>query len=89
VLPLFTLVVMGLLTITMLVLVVMAAADMEQILHGSSVSDDPWSGPAPGPDPQAYAAVAGREAMEQYDAWSDPPADSPSDARLARTLPER
>ncbi len=89
VLPLVTVVVMGVLTIAMLVLVVMAVGDMEQILHGSNVGTDPWTAAATSPDPQAYAAIAGREAAESYDSQPGSPADTPSDARLARTLPER
>jgi hypothetical protein len=89
VLPLITLVVMGVLTIALLVLIVTAVGDMEQVLHGSGAGTDPWAAAATSPDARAYAAVAAREAAEPYDFRPAPPADAPSDARLARTLPER
>ncbi len=91
VLPIFTLLSMAALTMAILVLLVMAVANLEQSLQGSSASSDPWSaGPAASSSPSGYAGSAGlAEAAQEQGPWSGPQSDEPVDTRLARTLSER
>ena len=89
VLPIFTLLSMAVLTMAILVLLVMAVANLEQSLQGAGVGDDPWSATATCSDQRAYAAyVASGDATAERDSWSGPPKDEPADTRLARTVPE-
>jgi len=94
VLPIFTLLSMAVLTMAILVLIVMAVANLEQNLQGGSAGNDPWSewssGPAVSSGQQEYAGFTGPAgATPEQGPWSGPQNDEPADTRLARTPPEQ
>jgi hypothetical protein len=72
VLPMLTLLMMAALTAAILILLVMTVGSMEQSLHSSSLSDDPWSpagsAPSAAASGQAYADYAAAMA-EAQDSW--------------------
>jgi hypothetical protein len=90
VLPVLTLLAIGGLTVVILLLVVTAVANMEQVLQASGASNDPWSATAACSDQRAYAAYIAREdALREGDSWSGPPTEEPADARFARGAAQR
>ncbi len=85
VLPLLTLLAIGALAVIMLLLVVTTVGDMEQVLRGGSVADDPWSCAATSSGQQAYAAyVTSAEAAQERDSRAGSSVDRPADARVAQ-----
>jgi hypothetical protein len=90
VLPIVTLLAIGVLALVMLLLVVATVGDMEQVLRGSGAGEDPWACAATATGPQTYAAYVAREdAEQQRDSWTGPPVEEPADARVARDAAPR
>jgi hypothetical protein len=90
VLPILTLVAIGTLAVVLLLLLVTAVGDMEQVMRGSGAADDPWSCAATSTGPQAYAAyVAEADAAQERDSWTGPQAEEPAGARVAQDAAPR
>jgi hypothetical protein len=91
VLPIVTLLAIGALTVVLLLLLVTAVANLEQVVQGSSgVSNDPWSATAGCTDQQAYAAyVASGAATAERDFGSGPQSYGTADDPYVRTSAPR
>jgi hypothetical protein len=90
VLPIVTLLAIGAVAVIMLLLVVTAVGDMEQVLRGGSAADDPWSCAATSTSQHTYAAyVTSASAAQEREAWAGPQVDEPTGAQVARDSTRR